>query len=192
MVERSPLRGAHIVKNGTRRSRGRFPPGQPKPFERQNPKVILQQWMAWSGEKIQSSSESQCTWLLRRAAAEMKDAGTAAPKLSDRGKLGTVASTSADTPGSLVDATDSPRSEAGPSCRSNNGAADPYSTSFGRNCSSSSCTRRSAFSPRNSVARNSPVETSNAQIPPRHQLARWPLRNCSLPIPETSPPPLPA
>ena len=50
---------------------------------------------------------------------------------------------------------------------SNSGAADPYSNSFGRSCSSSSCTRRSALSPENSVARNSPVERSSAAKPTR-------------------------
>ena len=39
------------MKNGPRRSRGRCPPGQPKPFERQNPKVILQQWDGMIGRK---------------------------------------------------------------------------------------------------------------------------------------------
>ena len=55
-----------------------------------------------------------------------------------------------------------------PDCEfSNSGAADPYSNSFGRNCSNSSCTRRSAPSPENSVARNSPVDKSSAANPTR-------------------------
>ena len=112
---------------------------RPKPSSESTPNWFSSRGMAWSAAKTQSSSGVE--------------AQGAAPCAAGRARA------PVPTPaGALV----SRRAEL-----SNSGAEDAYSSSFGRNCCSSSWIRRSAPSPENSVARNSPVDRSRAANPAR-------------------------